>query len=62
MNSAARSVGGPSSISTEVASMLHTKIGSRPQVIPGARIVNTVTSMLRAFRIIAQPVRKKAKM
>ena len=62
MPSAAMKVGGPSSISTEVASMLHTKIGSRPQVRPGARMVKMVTIMLSAFRIIAMAVRKKAKM
>ena len=39
--------------------MLQTKIGSRPQVSPGARIVNTVASMLKASSVIEIPTRAK---
>ena len=42
--------------------MLQTKIGSRFQVSPGARMVMIVTIRLIAFRIIATATRKKAKM
>ena len=58
----ATSTGAPSSISTVVASMLQTKIGSRFQLSPGARMVMIVTIRLIAFRIIATATRKKAKM
>ena len=60
ISTAASSIGGPSSISTEVVSMLHTKIGRRDHVMPGARWLNTVTSMLSAFRIMPMPTSAKA--
>ena len=59
---AANSIGGPSSISTDVVSMLQTKIGIRFQVRPGARWLRMVAIMLTAFRIIAMPIRANAKM
>ncbi len=60
ISTAASSIGGPSSISTDVVSMLQTKIGSRAQVMPGARWLKTVTSMFRAFRIMPIPTRANA--
>ena len=53
------STGAASTFSTEVATMLQTKIGSRPQVSPGARIVITVASMLNARSVIEMPTSAK---
>ena len=60
MSTAASSIGGPSSISTEVVSMLQTKIGSRDQVMPGARWLKIVTIMFSAFRIMPTPISANA--
>ena len=42
--------------------MPHTKIGSRDQVSPGARIVSTVASRFIPSRVREMPIRMKAKM
>ena len=47
INSVAISIGAASTIRIEVANTDHTKIGSRDQVIPGARIVMIVAIMFR---------------
>ena len=60
ITTAASSIGGPSSISTDVVSMLQTKIGSRDHVMPGARWLKIVTIMLSAFRIMPIPTRPNA--
>ena len=41
-----------------VAYIAHTNSGSRPHVIPGARILWTVTMMLRPVMIELKPVMK----
>jgi hypothetical protein len=56
---AATSIGAASSIRTPVANVPHTKIGSRDQVIPGARIVMIVTIRLRPSKHIEMPTSAK---
>ena len=60
--SVAISIGAASTISTEVASTDHTKIGRRDQVRPGARRVMIVASMFRPRSAIDTPTSAKKQM
>ena len=62
ISSAAISIGAASSINHAVAYAPHTKIGSRDQVIPGARIVVIVTTRLNPNRHIESPTSAKKPM
>ena len=57
---AVTSIGAPSTMSTEVESTPHTKIGRRVHVIPGARWVRTVAIMLMPVSTIERPMRVNA--
>ena len=45
-----------SSVIAETVNIVHTNIGSRPSVIPGARIVAMVAIKLIAVAIVPKPV------
>ena len=62
ISSAAMSIGAASIISSAVASTLHTKIGRRFQVIPGARMVMMVTIRFKPSRHIDTPTSAKKPM
>ena len=62
ISSAAISIGADRNISAAVASTLQTKIGSRDQVIPGARIVMIVAARFRPSRHIDTPTSAKKPM
>ena len=62
ISSVAISVGAASSISPEVASTDHTKIGRRDQVMPGARIVTIVAIRLKPSSVIERPTSAKKPM
>ena len=54
------STGAASTMRNEVASMDHTNMGSRPQVMPGAREQITVTIRLNPARMMDRPISPKA--
>jgi hypothetical protein len=56
------STGAASTMSTAVERTPQTKIGSRVQVSPGARIVRIVTIMFRPSSVIETPTRAKKRM
>ncbi len=60
--SVAISIGAASTISTEVANVAHTKIGSRDQVRPGARMVMIVAIMFSPSSVIEMPTSAKKMM
>ncbi len=62
MASVATSTGAASTISTAVERTPQTKIGSRVQVSPGARIVRIVAIMFRPSRVIEMPTSAKKRM
>ncbi len=62
ISSVAISVGAASTIRIAVANTDHTKIGSRDQVIPGARIVMIVAIMFRPSSAIETPTSAKKQM
>ena len=59
MASAAISIGAARNISAQVASTAQQKIGSRVQVMPGARIAMIVTAMFSPSSIIEMPTSAK---
>ena len=59
MKSVEISTGAASTMSTDVETRPHTKIGSRLQESPGARIVITVASMFRPSSVIDSPTSAK---
>ena len=62
MPSVAISTGAASTISTDVVRTPQTKIGSRVQVKPGARMVTIVAIMLSPSSVIEMPTRAKKMM
>ena len=62
IDSVAISIGAASTIRIEVANTDHTKIGSRAQLNPGARIVMIVTIMFSPSSAIEIPTRAKKMM
>ena len=62
ISSVAISTGDASTIRIEVESTPQTKIGSRPHVSPGARMVRIVASRLRPFRQSEIPISVNAQM
>ncbi len=53
------STGAARTFRTEVETIPQTKIGRRPKLRPGARIVKTVASMLNARSVIEMPTSAK---
>ena len=62
INSAAISIGAARNIRKAVASTAQAKIGSRVQVIPGARMVMIVAARFRPSSVIDTPTRAKKPM
>ena len=53
---AAESGGRMSRVMAETVSMIHTKTGMRPRLIPGPRIVSVVVTRLTAVAMVPTPV------
>ena len=58
---AAESGGRIISVMPETVSITHTKIGSRPKVMPGPRMVSVVVTRLTAVAMVPMPVTKMAR-
>ncbi len=55
---AADSGGRMNSVIADTVSIVHTKMGMRPSVMPGPRMVSTVATMLIAVPMVPTPARK----